>query len=60
LASRMRARGFEDQSRGPEPQVRRCGGDIVFPCRRLVRCSAADAESGAHTYDTMCAPAVVP
>ena len=32
------------------------GGDIVFPCRRLVGCSAARAKTGAHTYKTMHAP----
>ncbi len=29
------------------------GGDIVFRCRRPVRCSRADAKNRAHTYTTM-------
>jgi hypothetical protein len=60
LASRMRARGFEDESRGPAQQVRRGGGDIVLPCRHLVGRSAADTKNGAHTYKTTCPPPADP
>jgi len=36
------------------------GGDIAFPCRRLVGCSAADGKIGAHPRKTMYSPPAAP